>query len=1800
MPKELQLFLKDELTFKEKFYKLMDILLSSQKNYKYEAIFFMGLNYLQILSIFYAKQMQIFDPINSISDSILNYIEIIIRLKDIFRNNNKGLNIIIYCLFIMTILFILYFIFLITQININSIYSYNKILFNYLLKIFMFLAFNIILDICFSNYCFGFTENNPNFDEIVKCKGTNRIFISIISGVFIVITFSLHIFFQTYYSDLFFFSNSCFAKMSCNYDYYMDINCLFNSVLMIQSYFLTKEIFLIFNVFYSIFMLIYFLKYYFYYDTGVNMLAGIFHSLYAWTSIFGIIFVNINFREKGIIYIFSCIIICFCYYNIKNKIEKDIFYIMSPIKIKNTYNLLFFFKTFTDKVIRFDENSENRAFISSVMELLLEEFPNSKLNEEINGEIYLPLENKWRDPKKSKIEDDVFKKYFIVIILNYFIFNIEDCPDIYFNLSLYYLIVIHNYCQSMYYFQKISQLKLSSREYFTYMRLKIKIQNALVQSLKPSDEQNVILENIDISMYYKYDSLSQNFIEEITNDIELSLEFWKTFRKYAKDPNFKINFNKLFKLTDKIQTTKKNIEKRWKELLNIYNGVNEYFEFYNDYIEQINDDDLKKRDLDSLKRKKGYFSDHLNSNYYSVLFSKDTGIIIADGDIGSEGIIKHCNKKIEKIFNYNISDLKEVNVNKLMPKLFEKQHSNFIERYFRTGAKKYIETNDFKTFAKDSNNFILQIKLGLKLLPILNYNVFFVGLIIKENIEDIILIDKDFIIQGMSSKLMKILNIENNFLFQDNNIPFYVICKKFVNFYNIFLKNKKNINNINELDKKATTFINEDKSHLNNLKGFEGKEIEKKKSDEIHENIEINENVELEYEIKIPQFLIDYSERTKYKRNRDSFLNEEEFENINDDNNESYNIDSEDDNEEENDDEDNLLIQEKEVKSISIKKKSLSVKNFGHFSSTPTPTPNPNTTPGDNLNNKILSDQDKLNHKNKEEKIYYEKINQYKNLFNEEKFNELEDLIDFCNKDSSFSEYKFNFTFDNNKFGKNEISYIIRCIDDKNQDGQSDEKSIGDLDPKAIKYKKEKAEAIKPLFELLDYERDEILKLPDIFLKLSLENKEFQELLEQSKNEIVTMSKTHGKKKSEILEDENSSQTSQTGFDNRLVKKNRIEEIRANLFNSVSNFFTLKYIKMSFILIMLFSIAFSIIYLFFIINFNSSLKSVSIANLELFKTTLWTTELVGIFISLKTLLMIKKDKLDIYFMNYANNIITSNSDYYKEMQKIAFNLSNNLRNYYGKLEMEIPKYLTESELLSLYWDHINVSYVNDDYIQKGWVNNESFPTAMDQFLCNSIMFLKYNYSDTFINSKIKDTYFEELFNYSSHLIIENVYNNIIPNQFIKLKKIPEVFSKYNLRNKIIMILIITIYAGCLILLFFLYFIMIRTTNKSMADGFKKITKIKLDKIEERIKKIEIFNYNLKKFRDRESNSEDSKIQTEIIGDQITQKKLPPYKSSSSFGNSMDEKLDKKNYEERASLVGTNGFNIDIKRYLSLNILREYFFYAGIIVIFLIGFIILIYYLSLTMIQDINQLLIIEKFIYGKLISSSTEILEVKCFMSGCKNKTILDYSNLQSYAEIRNTIKGLRNFPQIEDYYNNRYLLDACYASIDKNIEKEKYDNCLNDSIITSSNNTDNLMKLIHNIIDNIYKKDEMDNYVYGPVSNPDEYRILLFNETNFQNVEYIFFNYIFSVCDFFGDSVIENLDNYLLTKKKYLIFLVFGLVFIIFFYCILFLIIYIPRIIHYLSVSRSVMKIIPTSIIMITPELENWIENKYNDLTIC
>jgi len=126
------------------------------------------------------------------------------------------------------------------------------------------------------------------------------------------------------------------------------------------------------------------------------------------------------------------------------------------------------------------------------------------------------------------------------------------------------------------------------------------------------------------------------------------------------------------------------------------------------------------------------------------------------------------------------------------------------------------------------------------------------------------------------------------------------------------------------------------------------------------------------------------------------------------------------------------------------------------------------------------------------------------------------------------------------------------------------------------------------------------------------------------------MSKLHGQKKEEVLEDENSSQSSQTGFDSGLVKKNRIEEIRGNLLNNISSFYTLKHIRISISSIAILSFVFCLLYIFLFQKLYSNLKNTSSLNINLFETTLWTTELISIFVSLRTLF--ERDVI-----NYINN-----------------------------------------------------------------------------------------------------------------------------------------------------------------------------------------------------------------------------------------------------------------------------------------------------------------------------------------------------------------------------------------------------------------------------------------------------------------------------------------------------------------------------------------------------------------------------------
>ena len=1800
MVREMTLYITEELPLEMKFFTLMDLLITNQVESRIESFVFLGIFYLQILSSFFADQIRVFDTVNSKSDRILNYIERIVRLKELFHDNYQGMKAFLIIFFIIVIFIMIHFFLSVLGVKRSSFYSLNETIINYYIKGFIFIAYNIILDLCFSNFCFGSDENNPHFKD-AKCSVKSNIGIIIISILFIILSIVLNIFTQIFYCDSFYLSNSYYSKINCNYDFYWSLNNLFNSVLLMQAKYLTREIFLVYHLFISIIFFIYYINTLLYYDRITNLFAGLFHAVYAWTSIFFMIFAYLDFKEKAIIYILTCIVVCFFYCNYKNKLEGEIFLDTPFHKIKNKFYLLTYLKNLIDKINIIEESPQYKAFLAGIIQMHYVECPNPNCLIKTNEPIYLPIAMKWSDRSKKYIEDDVFLKNFLIIVMNYFIISHQCNPDMYLNLSLYYLKIIGNYCQSIYYYKKITEMKLSLQEKFTFSRLKIQLSKALIEKLKPSNEQCVALEHLDVSMYYKYDALSQNFVDEISKDVNLSLDFWKTFRGSLKDPNKTIDFNKIFELTDKIRITKRNVEDMWSQLLKIYAGANEFFELYTEYVEQINDDDLKKRELESLKRKNDGLGDHINSNYYSVLFNKNTGIIIANGDKGSEGIIEACNGEIENIFKYKPSDIKGMNLSHLMPRLFSKDHSSYMERYFQVGEKKLIDKIDFFCFGKDKNNSIIKLKLAIKLFPILNDNVLFVGLILKESIDDIILMDSRFNIQGMSLKLMKILSIDNKLLFQNNEIPFYVICRKFVNFYNIFLQGKKKSEVFGEKKPSFAEEISkkEEKEKKDNKNGKNKCDKKEKKDkndntqkDDIHENIEINENVELEYEIKLPQFLIDYAEKTnknsgKMAMKLVTMATETVIETYED----SY------------DDFDELALLMEESKNMEsqlklLKSSANEISNLAMQShialvgketptpgdETPTPTPDGKTPtpeggdPAEKGNVKITNKMVNFNKQSEEEKNYKLKLRQYRTFFEKGKFNELEDLIDSCNKDSTSIEYKFNFTFDQYKYGNKQIAYIVRCIDNKNEFGKSDEDTVGELDVKATKYKKEKADSIKPLYEILDEEKKELLSLQEIFFKLSLDDKKFQRLLQQCKNDIQSMSMAHGQKKDEIMEDENSSQSSQIGFDSGLVKKNRIEEIRSNLLLNVANFYTLKYIKLIFILLALCSFIFSMLYIIIFWQLYDTLIDVSSVNVNLFQTTLWTTELVSIFLSLRTLFL--KNTLNYYdfdFHNYNGNKNT-NYDYYRDMEDIVRELYTKISHTYGVLEMDIPKYLPKEDLFKIYWNHIKVSNVNETNSIK---DDESFPMSIAQILSNSLSYVSdpaYNIINSSSISLFRNlTALEQeslllYFNYSTFIIIENSYDNLLPNQFKKLTEIPNILSDFNKNRKISIIIIILLYAGIMVLLCVAYFFLIHLTNKSMTDGLEKVTKIRIEKIEETLKKIMTFNTNLKRFRDKDAKtSDDNKENSELSDDQNNQN---PADLKKTLGP--NAKKGKQNLAAiNSSLVNSNGFNTDTKKYIPLNVLNHSFLHSVFVFILLCGFLIPVYIISNDMVYNTNQLLLVENHIFGELISSSASTVEVKCKMSGCQNL-------------IQQVIKGITTFNEVKNFYNEKFLLNACAAAIDKKKQPEEYDECLNENLIVSANNTDNLIKLVDSIVDNINKENDILNGTKGYTTYQ------LFNTSYFNQMEEIFYKYIIPVGDNFAALVKEDLDNYLTERKILVLILVCVLGAVMIIYSLIFGIIFINQLIHYLSVSRCIMKIIPTSVIISTQELENWIENKY------
>jgi len=1731
----------------------MDMLVSNKSSSKSESLIVFGIFFIQMLSGFFDINIGVMHISNSTSDSWLNAIFKLFRFRGLVTANYTAFEVLIYILFAIVILMAVSFLLILLNFKKTSDYGSKEILMNFFLKLFIFVLFNPILDLGFSNLCFG--TYNPNFPGLLCSSGSAAV--SAISVVLVFGSILINFFLNIYYNDSYFLNNSFYARMNCGYEVLLTINSIIYSILLTQATYLGSEIFLIYNVIISLL----FLKFYFgkllFYDESTNSLVGVFHVLYVWTSIFFFVFAFINLNEKGVIYVIGGLVVIVLFFNLKNRIQDDILLNQPFHKITNKFHLLYYLKTLIDKIQGLDSSVETKSVLVGIIQHHKVECPNPAcISKHKDKKIYLPLTDEWSFRDKPEIDDKVYLLNLVIIMVNYFISQNFYSPEMLMNISLYFIQILGNFCQAIFYFNKVREMKLSVTDQFSLVRLEILIQKALLEKLRPSSEICSALEELNFTLYYKYDDLSKQLCEEISVDLGHCLDFWKSL-KVHHETGKPLDFNKIFKLTDKIRVTKDQVEKTWGDMFTIFSGPNEFFELYLNYVEQVNDDDNLKRELEQAKNKSTNSSDILQLNYYNILFSKETGIIIINGSKDKEGIIEKINNLVEVAFGVKDDEVRGLNITVLMPKMFEKLHKGFLERFVETGEKRRIDKAAFRSYAKDTQNCIIVMRFMVKLFPMLNREVYYCGMALKEPVDDIIIIDWKFNIQGMSKKLMVKFELENKELFMDNDIPFYVICKKFLNFYRMFLsgnrrrrKDKKHgrsvsgmsASNMNSNMGSSSNMMTNAQLEANAEADKAAKNIEDVIDEVTNENIkkdsniEINENIELEYEICVPQFLHEYtaSMNSKDKKSGGSEGAEEK-----DDDVKTPRAGGNDDDDA---DESEKLVE-------------------GHGA--------------------VVKEEDEKRNVNKqsdEEKEFSTTIKQYKNLFENGKFQELEDFINKTNKTNKTKELKFNFTFEKYKFGEDQFAFIIRCIDNKAEEFSQSANSVDASEEdkeKALRQQKMKVEALVKLSEVtMDDKIEQIEKLSD-YLKIQYEDKAFNSFTIEFKEEIARSSRIFGiRDDDEKVSDEASSQNAGSGFNENMAKKTRIEEIRSSIMSSVSTFHTLKWIKAIFYFVIIFTAAFCGLYLMVFDLVFTDLHNISTLNIGIYQSTIWTCNIISTLISLRSCYNFD---LTNYPISY-NSFLPNSTTYFNTLRGFTTAWYDDVMTTYGPLEQQVTQYFNNTNTnVNLFWTPSNVSYPKINIKLPDYESLNTLFSHVHSDVNNLIRSPFFTNSLNLNNMTGFSPHVQSYLAYSSFLAIENAIDNLIPKLFAVLNVAPGIFTSENNGNMKYVIIVIVVYAITILIMIFLYTILLYLTNKNMEEGMEKVSKIKLNLIDDMIKKIETFNDKLLgKLRQKDNNSK-SMLETA--------RSIKPVAETAANVTAGSQKDYTKIFSEG-------------QKYKRLQVLS--YSYIQIVIIFVIccANLIPIYFVSLGMIDSSNQILSVQNYIFGLALTASANTVKIKCTISQCQTALPQNYAiQIVDRSIIESTIRDLTSFPDLSDFYNNKFLLNACAVIFDSVNNSTQYENCMTDVTIKSANNTDSMLKLIDETVSNILKDQQMKTNLPYLLNNGQTVMFtppLLYETSNFMDLEYIFYNYITPISDNFAKVVSTSQNNFLTSVRMTIIILI-----CVFVVCILIISYYIAFIftntlIHLLSVARLILKIIPTTVINNTQDLETWLENTY------
>ena len=1835
MSKEVNFFIPEYVNGKIKFYRYMDTLISHKTDSKTECILFILISYTQLISGFFSEQVGILKN-EETPDNYLMLLQSVIRVRDLFIDSYSVFSILLYIFFILLVILTIIFIYRMKQTGRVAQYSICETILNFSIKIFIYVLYQPILDFCLSLLCFE--ETNPNFDDkSVTCSISENIVLFLIMILTFFYSIFLGIFFSFYYNEGLLLSNSPISRVTTNYELYLNINATIFSIILNFTYSIGSIVFLLYNIIMSLVLLNYYITSRPFYDSTISYLIGFFHMLYAWTSIFSLLFYFITVHQVSIVYISILLILMWMYFNLHQKLNDTITLEKPFHQLNDKFSILLYIRYIINKYKTIETNPEDKAKIIGIIHLHKRECPMMECPSKLDKKkFYLPITDEWSNPNKKEFNDRVYLQNFVIFIYDYFISQNFFDNDILINLSMYYLQTIGNYCRSMYYHQKVGDNKMNTQEKFLHFRAGELISKALIKSCRPSNEIASNLEDINFSQYFKYHNLAEKFKVNLIRDVHLSKEFWRLFITKDKKRK-KLDFNEIFELTDKIRLTKQTIDKLWDDIFQTYNGYNELFELYENYVESINDDSLTLRDL--LKTKNKNFALEGIFNYYNTLFSNDTCIIICSGDKGKEGNIEKVSTNITNFFGFKEEEVKGINIGALMPKMFEKEHKSFMQRNIRIGEKRVIEKT-FRTYAKDKYNALIVLNLSIKLFPILGDNIFFCAMMTREDIEDVILLDSEYNIQAMSGKLYNLFKL-NSQIFQDVDVPFWMICKEFIRHYRTFMMNNAKIKNFSNSQFKLKKIISKNLKNegyvtqLNEKVEVKDGDLTSRSEDVSKDgnqieatelDFEINENAEVEWEIVIPPIFKSYTSTNTYKSRKYQNKTLAQANMTNDYMGNNYTDDDQD--------ETSHLLNKNKNNNQNIDSSDINKSNTQAYG-------------GNN-------DQDKN---------FQNAIAKYRAFFssgNKSNFAELIKIMDKMNEKAE-QVFKFIISFNQLIYSEKRMAYIIRCIDNKEisdtnssenrnngNNGKKDSKqNIGNLttEYEAKKEVFDRSKYLKDMTEIVNKSEIQVLKMKtniDQLHMLANENDEVRKLIDEYHREILKYSRVLGINNINVYDENGSQSSSQAGYTNSITKKTRIQEIKSHIMSNVNNFYTLILIKLLFFIFMVCTLFIGILYIVKFNNLLVSIKEIDLLHSSTLKLGFNFIEFLTRINSFIALSKIRNDFNDtiIYNVYTNNNNMINVNEAYDEFIKIEEDKIQTLVDTIEDLSYKVMFYFSDSisnfQQREYYFQFIQY-YKGKDANAGGEI---SFPLSIE--LYTSILFrlaktTKLHFPFKFPENDVYHA--KNVTEYLSFIALDNPYLTVIPYMLTLITNNTRVCSEENNIGGFNIYLITIIYSAITFIFAGFYSFFLYLTNKNMEEGMLKLSKIDPKLIDETIKTIEMFNRNVLNKYIEFSSKEQNKSKKKIIkvstvtdlnnneeemdkkehkkkhrkknkeNEEEKNKNIEEAKNNNDNNNNTNNKNNKKENEpikeedkKKNSNTNPNNTNnkkkeeeeglsyYDSKIHKRLNVLTlSYFQSLFLIVIYAIFVIILILKLR-DFLNNIEELFITKDYFCFEHINIELEILNMKIKMSE-RNVSDEDLKNLDNYAKNNQNIT-IRIYNQISkhkvlsDFYEEKYISNICLVLYDK--DSEDYKICLMDKKIGESNNVEEVKYIVVQELDNIWRE-------YNLKKDLEDYTSFKeFNTSSYALLEYVNNEYLSKIINIYCSIIEQSAQEYGESIKDNIRSIIIVMIMILWIFCLYVIFFYINNLIHLLLISRCIFKIIPTRVINQTKDLEDWIDDKY------